>query len=262
MTAKRIALVLLSITIVTCEILPGPCPKVPPTGYNYDDLSDINIFYPMVVIPTDRKNPSFLFVDSNNYYRSVVFSKEPENKINLEMAFVIRRAAEEIHVSSGGKAVLDHKRKSIQLTSMVEYEYPVYPVGCHTPITEDIHIWYENFTFVIWSCIDDPRNSKSHDEAVILGSMAKAKIPDYIDKVQLVKMVAEKYLSTDILKLIKWPEEEPNERESDYNPYECLAKENQKWILIVCVGVALVLIVFIINYFCLHKSTVAALNVK
>lgn len=152
--------------------------------------------------------------------------------VDFKSQGVYRLTGRSFHLDS---AVEGNITKSInpngnnQMTSDIIVD-EVSNLHCQDIITEEVRLWRDNNTLVIWSCVDDGHGSE-HDEAALLFEyyekiMEHGKQPDAL-KVKAMNDSARKYLSDTFVDTIDWS------RDGRFNltslpylhvPDECLSK--------------------------------------
>lgn len=150
----------------------------------------------------------------------------------FESEGVYRLAGKDFDLGShveGNISKSTNRNGSNQMTSDIIFD-SISNLKCQDTITEEVRLWIDNSTLILWSCVDDGHGSE-HDEAALLFEyyekiMEHLKQPDAL-KVKAMNDSARKYLSDTFVDTIDWS------RDGRFNstslpylhvPDECLSK--------------------------------------
>lgn len=218
---------LLSIYSVVVQglVLPGKCPSVPATNFQWTDYSQI--LHRLSVHLNSHKSHIF-----NSYFTP--FSST--HFIYVKSEGIYRLSRRSIQLESyvqGNISMSSNPNGSNQMTSDILVD-EISNVLCQDTITEEVRLWRDNNTLIIWSCVDIG-NGTEHDEAALVfefyeNSMESYReTPDLLDVLKAMNVSVRKYLSDTFVEAIDWSQGSTFNLTSGSDLHltdECLSKQS------------------------------------
>lgn len=150
----------------------------------------------------------------------------------FESEGVYRLAGKDFDLGShveGNISKSTNRNGSNQMTSDIIFD-STSKLKCQDTITEEVRLWIDNSTLILWSCVDDGHGTE-HDEAALVFDYyermpGKFVRPDVLVVMKAMNVSARKYLSDTFLDTIDWSRDPTNKSIRPYLhvPDECLAK--------------------------------------
>lgn len=223
----RIIIVCLSCVLLSSALkLPGPCPTVPPTQFTipHKDTWRRNPEI-LTVVPFSAETPSYFFYDLKGVYDPLLFLETRSNDSDfLENFRLVKIGSRSFLEAVVDKEVTD--KDSITLRSTIyNFNNPVSVATCHPELQEEIRMWVEKKFIIIWSCVGD---EEEHDEAVMFGTFVNMGVyvhdlpeEDYKQMMQVLKVVAGKYMSQGVIESIDWDQGSARRSRGPGDMYPC-----------------------------------------
>lgn len=198
--------------ITIAIILPGNCPRVPPTHKlpaNLTFLNDRTSMHVVLLIPLEK--PSYLFQESTLVRLPGYTAKMSLGEEDLEMSLAYNKQDvpyQSVHSSSGR---MDEAKESINFTSTIyqmDTTQMYKPSDCRPPIVEELRLWVDSdVEFVyLYSC---ENVYKDRDEGLMILSTNWSFYQylyinsSYLATItQKIETTSQKYLRGDIVKKI------------------------------------------------------------
>lgn len=179
-------------------MLPGSCPKAPPTQY-FDSETRTVVYN----VPLSTNNPSYLFreINATNIlkYKISFGSLEFDDRAHLVKTGEIDKLVRNM---CKGYATLNNASMTLNTTIGL---FPKYSLACFGSIQEEIRVWFIGSFVFIWTCVDSAEK-RHRDEAVIICSLnestMKSLMRDPKEATKELKVIGRKYLSDAVLEKI------------------------------------------------------------
>lgn len=170
---------------------PGSCPEAPPSDFVVPGA----IYYFLQSVPLSTSDTaSYIFIDLKTGDATVSFHTSSAKFI---------RIIELDYSWADGYSELDSRIVSLSNSSIsIETEYIhrfTKEKLCSRPISEEFRLWFEDEIAIFWTCIDHTEE-KRRDEGLVIAKFAQTAV-----KEANVKLIAEKYVSDELIKLINFP---------------------------------------------------------
>lgn len=198
-----IFLSLLLFSALSGIIFPGRCPKTPPTQYTdyrnmfpEDTLNSYQRYEVIFNIPFFEDKTSYIFRAPNMALNTIILDQGNELcgiQLNPSMNgdFKIRTYANS--TKSNSSITIKTTLNSVDDTVICDAR------------SEEIWTWYEGIYVFVWSCVDR-KDQSENDQALIIGAVQITSMLNPMDvskeRNQEVRTLANKYLSSDLIKLI------------------------------------------------------------
>lgn len=178
-------------------LLPGACPSVPPTHH----LKDIFEFASGVLgVPFAKDKSSYVFNNTIAIGELDMLFQLHLNTFQMSNQTLPKETVR-VQVQDTGNS---------SLNCLVSKSIGVNPVSVLPPIQEELRVWVDGNILLLWSCKDDD-DLDQHDEALLFAEAPNSLPILFIDRpegfmkwLQILKMTAEKFLSTQMINAIDW----------------------------------------------------------
>lgn len=177
------------------------------------------------MVPFSTETPSYFFYDLKGVYDPLLFLETRTNDSDfLENFRLVKIGSRSFLEAVVDKEVMD--KDSITLRNTIyNFNNPVSVATCHPELQEEIRMWVEKKFIIIWSCVGDERE---HDEAVMFGTFVNMGVyvhdlpeEDYKQMMQVLKVVAGKYMSQGVIESIDWDQGSARRSRGPGDMYPC-----------------------------------------
>lgn len=221
-------------------ILPGPCPKLVPTGLEYENSEQItSLTYTLSVPYSSKNNEKSYFFRERHFLECLVVSvgNERIDLLHPEDASLLIKGQfwEDEETTKEGNVFLE---SYLIIPEKEKCRYPTF--------TERVRIWQVNGTFLLWSCrnMDD---QQSHDEALLIAYVRESSNDSNLFDLQIesAKTAVNLFLLPSLIDAIEWPTHQSKCDGRDLLRLPCPTTKSY-FLIGVCVvaSIAMVLLLF------------------